>query len=106
LIGDSYAAKWNLEEHGQGWIINPESVSEVGCIYTSQGLELDYVGVIVGDDFKVRNGEIIIDVDSHASGDKAIKGYKKRMKSDPVQTKILADKIIKNTYRTLMSRGM
>lgn len=106
FIGDTYSAKWNLEEHGQGWIINPESVSEVGCVYTSQGLELDYVGVIVGDDFKVRNNEIIIDVDAHASGDKAIKGYKTRIKSDPVNTKILADRIIKNTYRTLMSRGM
>lgn len=106
IIGDSYAARWNLDEHGQGWIINPDSVSEVGCVYTSQGLDLDYVGVIIGDDFKVRDGEIIIDISEHASGDKAIKGYKTRMKSDPEQTKLLADRIIKNTYRTLMSRGM
>lgn len=106
VIGENYAAKWNLDEHGQGWIIHKDSVSEVGCVYTSQGLELDYVGVIIGDDFKVRDGKVIIDIDSHASGDKAIKGYKTRMKTDPIQTKNLADKIIKNTYRTLMSRGM
>lgn len=30
-------------------------VNEIGCIYTSQGLEFDYVGVIIGDDLKYRD---------------------------------------------------
>src|SRR5690606_29646125 len=49
-----YEATWNLNDHGQAWIIHPESVSEVGCIHTSQGLELDYVGVIIGPDLIMR----------------------------------------------------
>jgi DUF2075 family protein len=58
VIGD-YSATWNLNSHGQSWIIHPDSVKEIGCIHTSQGLELDYVGVIIGPDLIIRNGEII-----------------------------------------------
>jgi len=46
-IGD-YKARWNLKSYGNEWIIDPNSVAEVGCIHTCQGLEVDYVGVIVG----------------------------------------------------------
>ena len=59
IVIDDYKATWNLDIDGQAWIIKPDSVSEVGCIHTCQGLELDYVGVIVGPDLIVRNGKII-----------------------------------------------
>lgn len=105
VIGD-YKARWNLNEHGQAWIIQPESVSEVGCIHTSQGLEVDYVGVIVGPDLIVRDGKIITVPEERASTDKSVHGWKKMIKegSEPEVRKQL-DLIIKNTYRTLMTRG-
>jgi DUF2075 family protein len=105
VIGD-YAASWNLYDQGQAWIIHPDSVNEVGCIHTCQGLELDYVGVIIGPDMVVRNGEIITDASKRASTDKSVSGYKKMFKEDPIKAKALGDMIIKNTYRTLMTRGM
>ncbi len=40
--------QWNLTDDGSLWIVKPDSVNEVGCIHTCQGLDLDYVGVIVG----------------------------------------------------------
>jgi DUF2075 family protein len=95
-----------LSQHGQAWIIHPDSVSEVGCIHTCQGLELDYVGVIIGPDLVVRDGNIITDASKRASTDKSIFGYKKMFKEDPAGAKAMADRIIKNTYRTLMTRGM
>ncbi|MEO5949866.1 MAG: DUF2075 domain-containing protein [Candidatus Saccharimonadales bacterium] len=101
---DNYKATWNLKAHGQSWIIHPESVSEVGCIHTSQGLELDYVGVIIGPDLIVRNGKIITDVSKRASSDKSVQGWKKMMKEDPKSASARFDMIIKNTYRTLMTR--
>jgi uncharacterized protein len=103
-IGD-YEATWNLDSDGQAWIIKPESVSEVGCIHTSQGLEVDYVGVIIGDDFIVRNGKVITQPENRASTDKSVHGWKKLMNEEPELTKIRLDMIIKNTYRTLMTRG-
>lgn len=105
IIGD-YSATWNLSLHGQAWIIHPDSVSEVGCIHTCQGLELDYVGVIIGPDLIVRNGKIITDATKRASSDLSLKGIKKILKTNPDEAKQLADRIIKNTYRTLMTRGM
>jgi DUF2075 family protein/DNA replication protein DnaC len=101
----SYAATWNLDEHGQAWIIQPDSVDEVGCIHTSQGLEIDYVGVIVGPDFVVREGTVITDPSKRAKADKSVFGWKKRARQDAAATAVHTDRIIKNTYRTLMTRG-
>ena len=101
-----FQAKWNLNEHGQRWLIMPESVSEIGCIHTCQGLELDYVGVIIGPDFVIRNGQVVTNASNRASTDNSVKGFKKGLKENPDATLKLADRIIKNTYRTLMTRGM
>lgn len=105
IIGD-YSAFWNLSQHGQSWIIHSDSVNEIGCIHTCQGLELDYVGVIIGPDMIVRDGKIITDATKRAKTDKSIFGYKKLLKENPEKGNEILDKIIKNTYRTLMTRGM
>ena len=80
-------------------------MSEVGCIHTSQGLEIDYVGVIIGPDFVVRNGQVVTDPSERAKGDKSVFGWKKAARADAVATAIQTDLIIKNTYRTLITRG-
>lgn len=100
-----FAMKWNLASDGNLWIVKPESVSEIGCIHTCQGLEIDYVGVIIGPDLIVRNGQIITDASKRARTDSSIKGYKQLLKNSPAEAKAKADLIIKNTYRTLMTRG-
>ena len=102
----NFEMKWNLSEDGNVWIISPKSVNEVGCIHTCQGLEVDYVGVIVGKDFVVRDGEVLTDPSSRAKTDASLKGYKRDMKINAVEATKKADSIIKNTYRTLMTRGM
>jgi uncharacterized protein len=101
-----FAMKWNLAQDGMKWLIQPDSVNEVGCIHTSQGLEVDYVGVILGADLIVRDGIVLTDASKRDSNDSTIRGYKKMLKANPQQTKELMDTIIKNTYRTLMTRGM
>ena len=102
----SFEADWNLTAHGSKWIIHEESVKEVGCIHTCQGLELDYVGVIIGPDLVVSNGELITDPAARAKSDKSLNGYKKALDIDPISAAEKADEIIRNTYRTLMTRGM
>lgn len=98
--------RWNLASDGNLWIVKPESVSEVGCIHTCQGLELDYVGVIVGLDFVVRDGKVVTVPSARARSDASLHGYKKQLAVDPIAAERKADLIIKNTYRTLMTRGM
>ena len=78
----------------------------MGCIHTCQGLDTEYIGVLVGDDFIVRNGEIVIDPSAHPGQDKALQGWKKLIKESPEEGLLAVDTIIKNTYRTLMSRGL
>ncbi len=104
VIGE-YRATWNLEADGQAWIIKPDSVSEVGCIHTCQGLEVDYIGVIVGPDLVVRNGSVLTQPAERSKMDKSIQGWKKQLKVDPERGSTRLDAIIKNTYRTLMTRG-
>ena len=101
-----YQRRWNLDKDGSLWIVTPGSVEQVGCIHTCQGLELDYVGVIIGPDLAYRDGRIVTDATKRASSDQSVKGLKSMLKSDPVSALALADAIVKNTYRTLMTRGM
>ena len=101
-----YRATWNLTSDGSEWIISPKSVEEVGCIHTCQGLEVDYIGVIIGRDLIAVDGVLKTDPSARAKTDKSLAGYKKELKEDPVSAEIKADEIIRNTYRTLMSRGM
>ncbi len=106
VIGDQYRRQWNLDKDGSLWIIAPESVEQVGCIHTCQGLEVDYIGVIIGPDLVVRDGQVKTVPEERDRHDRSIRGYKKRLKIDPEQVKAEVDLIIKNTYRTLMTRGM
>lgn len=100
-----FKAQWNLD-NDQTWSISEGSASQIGCIHTCQGLEFDYVGVIIGPDILYRDGHIMVDPSKRASDDFSLRGYKEMMKRDPEGTKELVRQIIKNTYRTLMSRGM
>ena len=103
---EKFKMKWNLASYGNTWIIDPKSVNEVGCIHTCQGLEVDYVGVIVGEDLVFRNEELITQPQHRAKTDKSLKGFKKAQKESPIEAELKADEIIRNTYRTLMTRGM
>ncbi len=103
-IGD-FGMSWNLEG-GEAFAVSETSINEVGCIHTSQGLEFDYVGVIMGDDIRFENQHIVTDFTKRARSDQSLKGIKKLAKSDPAEARKRADEIIKNTYRTLMTRGM
>lgn len=101
-----FGMTWNLKKDGSIWLIAPNSVNEIGCIHTCQGLELDYVGIIIGNDLRYKDGRIITDVTARSRHDNSIKGIKHRLKENPVEATALVDRIIKNTYRTLMTRGM
>lgn len=100
-----FKARWNLQRHGMTWLIEPDSVNEVGCIHTCQGLELDHVAVLIGPDLLVRDGNVEVDAGKRSRHDKSVRGYKKMLRDDPSEARALADRIIKNTYRTLMTRG-
>lgn len=97
-LEDGFKAKWNLEGD-KIFAINPKSFEEVGCIHTTQGLEFDYVGVLIGKDLRYDEalGTVVTDKTQISKDDKS-SGI--RSASDDV-----AEKLIKNTYKTLLTRG-
>jgi len=102
----NFSMQWNLTTDGSLWIIGEESVNEIGCIHTCQGLEVDYIGVVVGSDLIAEENKILTNPAARAKSDRSVKGYKKLMEMNPEEAKARLRAIIKNTYRTLMTRGM
>lgn len=98
LLPGGFRAKWNLE-NDDIWAINPESFEEVGCIHTAQGLEFDYVGVLIGKDLRydTNSGNVITDKSRISKDDKS-SGIRY---SNDAQ----ARRLILNTYKTLLTRG-
>jgi len=94
-----FEAKWNLAGDNI-WAINPNSFEEVGCIHTAQGLEFDYVGVLIGKDlaFDNKTGRICTNRNAISRDDKS-SGIRS------CRDELFAHRLIINTYKTLMTRG-
>ena len=77
------------------WAYKPEGIKQVGCIYTAQGFEFDYIGVIVGKDLRYDKETGVLYTDITATKDPTLKRSKEGF-----------DDYVRNIYRGLMSRGM
>lgn len=98
FLPDGFTAQWNLK-NDKIWAINPSSFEQVGCIHTAQGLEFDYVGVLIGRDlsYDPETGRIVTDKtkisrDDNSSGIRTVPDAEAR-------------RLILNTYKTLLTRG-
>jgi len=94
-----FALPWNQRLNSSLWAVLDEGVEQIGCIHTSQGLEFDYIGVIIGNDLKYdpTAGKVYADADSYKD-----KTGKKGISDDPEKL----TQYIRNIYKTLLSRGM
>lgn len=81
------------------WAYRPEGIKQCGCIYTAQGFEFDYAGVIIGPDLKYDTVTKQIVTDKSASQDPVLR----RTVTEATMT---FDEYVRNIYRVLMSRGM
>lgn len=99
---------WNLilkkDNHGGTWIGRDDSIDEVGCIHTAQGVDMDYVGVIIGRDvtYNTITGRVEFHVEEHPADDLSVTiDSRKNTKVDPQN----AERLIRNAYRVLMTRS-
>ncbi len=104
VIGD-FGMSWNLK-HGEPFATRLDAINEIGCIHNVQGLEFDYIGVIIGPDLKYKDGKIITDYKARAMTEKSLYGLQVLIKNDKAYYENLADTIIRNTYRVLLTRGI
>jgi hypothetical protein len=81
------------------WAIDERGIDQIGCVHTSQGLEFDYVGVIIGYDLRYDPKKRRIYADYNEYKDKL---GKKGLKNDNDKL----TRLIKNIYKVLISRGM
>ena len=51
FLENNFKAQWNFST--DGFAIDPNSFEQVGCIHSTQGLEFDYVGIIIGLDLRL-----------------------------------------------------
>jgi hypothetical protein len=100
-VGD-WARPWNNKEERRHegaparslWATEDGGFGQVGCVYTAQGFEYDWSGVILGPDLVWREGRFLADVT--ASKDPAFRG---RNAAD-------FDTFVRNVYKVLLTRGM
>ena len=94
----NFRMPWNARNQRALFAVKEDSVNQVGCIHTVQGLEFDYVGVIIGNDLKYdpNTHSIIVEYDDYkdASGKRGLKSQQERL-----------TKYVKQIYKVLMSRG-
>ncbi len=94
-----FAMPWNARSISSTWAIHESGIDQIGCVHTSQGLEFDYVGVIIGNDLKYDSDKMVLYSDYDE--------YKDRMGKRGLKSKNEElTKLIKNIYKILMSRGM
>ncbi|MBQ9074572.1 MAG: DUF2075 domain-containing protein, partial [Mogibacterium sp.] len=97
IIIDGNKYRWNSTLNN--WIEKPYSINEIGCIHTVQGYDLNYVGVIIGEDVKYDpvNKRIIADKTNY---------YDTLGKSGVADDPEALKEYLVNIYRTLMTRGI
>ena len=96
VLPGGFEAQWNFTT--DRFATDPESFEQVGCIYSTQGVEFEYVGIIIGKDLRYEDGKVITDQKAVAKTENS-SGV--RTCKDPIK----ADRLIKNIYKTLLSRG-
>lgn len=101
IVMDEYnfSMPWNSRNNSYSWAVDPDKAGQIGCIHTSQGLEFDYVGVIIGNDLKYDpvSMQVFASYDDYKDS-----AGKKGLKNKPMEL----TSYIKNIYRVLLSRGM
>ncbi|WP_432491327.1 DNA/RNA helicase domain-containing protein [Kineococcus gypseus] len=103
-IGD-WARSWNVPgDRAVGdappaalWATEPGGFGQVGCIYTAQGFEYDWSGVIIGPDLVWRDGRFVSD--RSANKDPDFRNRTRVTDSD-------FDRLVRNVYKVLLTRGM
>ncbi len=92
--------KWNVKKADRAAVLDDTQAKNVFCIHTIQGLEVEYAGVIIGKDitYNKEKGQIEFHPEMNAKSDKA-SGIR-------TASPALAEKLIKNTYKVLLTRGV
>lgn len=109
VVADGLSLPWNFD--GENWATSKDGIEQVGCVHTTQGVEFDWVGVLIGPDLRFAEGRIVGEPGRRARTDKSLNGWKAALRAAGADAAARAtvlnrvQQIIKNTYKVLLSRG-
>ena len=94
---------WNKDT--KTWATRDDGFYEVGCVYSAQGVEFDYVGVVIGKDliFDKAKGKVEVDVSAHAETDHTYMPAHFKITPKNIAK---ASRFIINAYKVLLTRGI
>jgi len=101
---EGWSRPWNLKgDRSVGgapaaalWATDPAGFGQVGCVYTAQGFEYDYAGVIIGPDLVWRDNGWVMIRSANKDPD-----FRNRTRVSEFE----ADRLIRNVYKVLLTRG-
>ena len=100
---DGMKLKWNSTRNN--WIGRKESINEIGSIYTVQGEDLNYIGVIIGKDLIYRNGKLIFNRKHYADSGALKRSQRQVAKKEELDDDYFLEQILR-IYRVLMNRAI
>ena len=100
---DGVKLRWNSDLNN--WIGSKRSVNEVGSIYTVQGDDLNYVGVIIGKELIRRKGRMVFDKKEYADNGATRRNRRQVENDEKVTDEEILNQILR-TYRVLLSRAI
>ena len=113
MVRDSgWEMPWNLQleetdkvqkrkNRNLSWAEQPHTINEVGSTYTVQGLDLNYVGLIIGPSVQYRNGKVVFNREGSQN-----KNAIQRRSMEDGRAETLADTLLKNELNVLLTRGV
>ena len=87
------------------WAELPQTINEVGSIYTCQGFDLNYTGIIIGPPISQapQTGHLQVNLDKYTD----IEAFKRRQDlTDPTEIKNIEKRMIMNSLNVLFKRGV
>ncbi|WP_439001705.1 DUF2075 domain-containing protein [Pediococcus damnosus] len=106
IVEGNFKLPWDQYNYSsQSWAEKPTTINEVGSIYTVQGFDLNYVGVILGPpiEYVPKTDGVTVNLDKVTDSEI----FKKRDDlTDPKKLKAIKIRLIMNTLNVLLKRGV
>lgn len=100
---DGIRFRWNSTQNN--WIGSKNAPEEVGSIYTVQGDDLNYVGIIIGEDLIYRNGKLVFNRKACADSGAMKRSQRQVANNERIDNESMLEQILR-TYRILMNRAV
>lgn len=109
LVGDVIIGDWVRPWNNKGdrrigsappsalWATEPGGFDQVGCVYTAQGFEFDWAGIILGPDIVWRDGHF--ETVRSANRDPQFRSRDRISNAE-------FDRLVRHAYKVLLTRGM